>query len=132
MGSAKPRLTRAGRIQLENYDWPGNVRELRNVIERAVILARGKTLEFDLPIRQTQPHSVSPKSRVESLIEAGFFTEAEMLRKERNNLERVLEKANWKVKGEDGAAELMGVKPNTLLARIKKLRLKRPSISVGK
>ena len=131
MGSAKPRLTRAGRIQLENYDWPGNVRELRNVIERAVILARGKTLEFDLPIRQTQPHSVSPKSRAESLIEAGFFTEAEMLQKERYNLERVLEKANWKVKGADGAAELLGVKPNTLLARIRKLGLKRPSISVG-
>jgi len=55
-----------------------------------------------------------------------------MLRKERDNLERVLEKANWKVKGADGAAELMGVKPNTLLARIKKLGLKRPSISVGK
>ena len=63
MGSAKARLTRAGSIQLQNYDWPGNVRELRNVIERAVILARGKTLEFDLPVRQTQSHSVSPKSR---------------------------------------------------------------------
>jgi transcriptional regulator with GAF, ATPase, and Fis domain len=132
MGSAKPRLTRAGSIQLQNYDWPGNIRELRNVIERAVILARGKTLEFDLPIRQTQPHSVSPKSRVESFTEAGFFTEAEMLQKERDNLERVLEKANWKVKGEAGAAELMGVKPNTLLARIKKLGLKRPTISVAK
>jgi transcriptional regulator with GAF, ATPase, and Fis domain len=104
---------------------------LRNVIERAVILARGKTLEFDLPIRQNLPNSVSPKSRAESLIEAGFFTEAEMLQKERDNLVRVLEKANWKVKGADGAAELMGVKPNTLLARIKKLGLKRPSISVG-
>jgi transcriptional regulator with GAF, ATPase, and Fis domain len=132
MGSAKPRLTRAGCIQLQNYDWPGNVRELRNVIERAVILARGKTLEFDLPIRQNQSHSVSPKSRAESFIEAGFFTEAEMLQKERDNLERVLEKANWKVKGADGAAELMGVKPNTLLARIKKLGLKRPSTSVAK
>jgi transcriptional regulator with GAF, ATPase, and Fis domain len=128
MGSAKPRLTRAGCIQLQNYDWPGNIRELRNVIERAVILARGKTLEFDLPIRQNQSHSVSPKSRAESLIEAGFFTEAEMLQKERDNLERVLEKANWKVKGADGAAELMGVKPNTLLARVKKLGLKRPRI----
>ena len=47
---AKPRLTRAAVTQLQSYDWPGNVRELRNVIERAVILARGGALEFDLPI----------------------------------------------------------------------------------
>ena len=38
----KPRLTRAGVVQLQSYDWPGNIREMRNVIERAVILARGK------------------------------------------------------------------------------------------
>ena len=48
---AKPRLTRAGVVKLQSYDWPGNVRELRNVIERAVILARGGNLEFDLPIQ---------------------------------------------------------------------------------
>src|SRR5213593_712590 len=47
---AKPRLTKAGTAKLQNYDWPGNVRELRNVIERAVILACGGSLDFDLPI----------------------------------------------------------------------------------
>src|SRR6185503_9446689 len=46
---AKPRLTRAAVEKLQNYDWPGNVRELRNVIERAVILARGGALDLDLP-----------------------------------------------------------------------------------
>ncbi len=45
----KPRLTRAGIAKLLSYDWPGNVRELRNVIDRAVILARGGALDFDLP-----------------------------------------------------------------------------------
>lgn len=132
MGCAKPRLTRAGVIQLQNYDWPGNIRELRNLIERAVILARGKTLEFDLPVRHTQTPAVSPKLSAESFAEAGFFTEAEMLQKERDNLARVLANANWKIKGADGAAELMGIKPNTLLARIKKLGMKRPSISRAK
>jgi transcriptional regulator with GAF, ATPase, and Fis domain len=126
MGCAKPRLTRAGIIQLQSYEWPGNIRELRNVIERAVILARGRTLEFDLPTDQTQAHVVSTKSQAESFTAAGFFTEAEMLQKERDNFARVLEKANWKIKGADGAAELLGIKPNTLLARIKKLGLKRP------
>ena len=42
MGCAKPRLTRAGIIRLQGYDWPGNIRELRNVIERAVIISRGR------------------------------------------------------------------------------------------
>ena len=49
LGCPKPRLTRAGMETLKSYDWPGNIRELRNVIERAVILARGGALEFDLP-----------------------------------------------------------------------------------
>ena len=127
MGCATPRLTRAGIIELQGYDWPGNIRELRNVIERAVILARGRTLEFDLPTHQTQTHTVPAKPPGDSPADAGFFTEIEMLQKERDNLARVLEKANWKIKGADGAAELMGIKPNTLLARIKKLGLKRPT-----
>ncbi len=45
----KPRLTEAGVAGLQNYDWPGNIRELRNVIERAIVVAQGKALEFDLP-----------------------------------------------------------------------------------
>ena len=45
----KSRLTRPGIETLQSYDWPGNIRELRNVIERAVIFARGGALKFDLP-----------------------------------------------------------------------------------
>jgi transcriptional regulator with GAF, ATPase, and Fis domain len=48
-----------------------------------------------------------------------------MLRKERDNLLVVLEKTGWKIKGADGAAELLGVKPTTLLSRIKKMGLRR-------
>jgi transcriptional regulator with GAF, ATPase, and Fis domain len=55
-----------------------------------------------------------------------FFTEAEMQRRERENLVAVLEKAGWKIKGPDGAAELMGLKPTTLLSRMKKMGLARP------
>jgi DNA-binding NtrC family response regulator len=46
---AAGRLTPAGLAALQNYDWPGNIRELHNVIERAVIVARGGAMEFDLP-----------------------------------------------------------------------------------
>ena len=120
---AKPRLTAAGIAALQNYDWPGNIRELRNVIERAVILARGGALEFDLPITELSSEVVI--SADEEAAPPEFFTEPEMLRRERDNLLVVLEKTGWKIKGADGAAELLGVKPTTLLSRIKKMGLKR-------
>ena len=123
---ARPRLTRAGVARLEAYDWPGNVRELRNVIERAVILARGGALQFDLPVSDSTPAPCSSRARSEHGAEPEFLTEAEMGRRERENLLAVLGKAGWKIKGRNGAAELLGVKPTTLLSRMKKLGLKRP------
>ena len=124
---AKPRLTRAGVTTLQNYAWPGNVRELRNVIERAVILARGRPLHFDLPVTDSAPIQPSPKPHPGARAGLEFLTEAEMQRRERENLIVVLEKAGWRIKGADGAAELLGVKPTTLLSRMKKMGLKRPS-----
>ncbi len=122
---AKPRLTRAAVARLQSYDWPGNIRELRNVIERGVILARGGPLHFDLPVTDSAPAPPATKSRLGDKAGPGFFTEADMLRRERENLLAVLEKAGWKIKGPDGAAELLGVKPTTLLSRMKKMGLKR-------
>jgi DNA-binding NtrC family response regulator len=121
----KPRLTEAGVARLQDYDWPGNIRELRNVVERAIIVARGKALEFDLPTTSVAP-VVSPL-RFESLAttEPEFLTEPEIQRRERDNLRIVLNKTGWKIKGADGAAELLGVKPTTLISRIKKMGLKR-------
>jgi len=127
----KPRLTHAGITKLQNYDWPGNVRELRNVIERAVILARGGALDFDLPGASQPKAPISSVVRIESssvdTAPSQFLTEAEMQRRERENLLLVLQQANWKIKGPDGAAELLGVKPTTLLARMKKWGLKKPA-----
>lgn len=126
---AKPRLTRAAVTQLQSYGWPGNVRELRNVVERAVILARGGALDFDLPITgQAAPARPNPKtdSSAGSAAQPKFLTEVEVECFERDNLVRVLEAANWKISGPDSAAELMGVKPTTLLSRMTKWGLKRP------
>jgi len=126
----KPRLTRAAITKLQSYDWPGNIRELRNVIERAVIISRGGPLDFDLPVTNSAPLPPSSKSQPgEPGDKAGpqFLTETEMLLRERENLGAVLEKANWKIKGADGAAELLGVKPTTLLSRMKKMGLSRPN-----
>jgi transcriptional regulator with GAF, ATPase, and Fis domain len=124
----KPRLTEAGVASLQNYDWPGNVRELRNVIERAIIVANGKALEFDLPMAKVAAMSSSPIFEMSATTEPEFLTEPEIQRRERENLRVVLQKTGWKIKGADGAAELMGVKPTTLISRIKKMGLKRQDI----
>jgi transcriptional regulator with GAF, ATPase, and Fis domain len=124
---SKPRLTRAAITQLQNYAWPGNIRELRNVIERAVILARGGPLHFDLPVTDSAPATAASKANPNAKTGPAYLTEAEMQRRERENMVAVLESARWKIKGPDGAAELLGVKPTTLLSRIKKLGLERPT-----
>jgi transcriptional regulator with GAF, ATPase, and Fis domain len=118
------RLTPAGIATLQDYHWPGNIRELRNVIERAMILAQGAALQFDLPIAISQMRAgaipVPPEAEGSE-----FLTEPELQRRERDNLLIVLEKTGWKIKGPHGAAELLGVKPTTLLSRIKKMGLRR-------
>jgi len=126
LGCAKPRLTRAGAVRLQGYDWPGNIRELRNVIERAVILARGGVLDFEVPAGEAPPtHPSGPMGETENP-ERTFLTEAEMHQRERANLLLVLAKTRWKIKGPDGAAELLGLNPTTLISRLKKLGLQRP------
>jgi transcriptional regulator with GAF, ATPase, and Fis domain len=123
LGCPRPRLTPAGIDALLAYDWPGNVRELRNAIERACIIAQGSALEFDfressLP---TEANSFGPKpAKLE------FVTDAEFRRRERENLFIVLQKTGWKIKGADGAAELLGIKPTTLISRIESMGLVRP------
>ena len=113
---AKPRLTRAAVTELLNYDWPGNVRELRNVIDRAVILARGGALRFNLPLTGT-PTRHSPRLARQAQVQEGsdatakLLTEVEVRALERDNLLAALEATNWRIGGPDGAAELLGVKP---------------------
>ncbi|MGH7516285.1 MAG: sigma 54-interacting transcriptional regulator [Gemmatimonadales bacterium] len=101
---------------LTAYPWPGNIRELANVIERSVILSRGSALELDglLP----SDSGAAPSSRG-----AGQPTLEEM---ERRHIAEVLEQTGWRVSGPRGAAVLLGLKPTTLEARMKKLGVRRP------
>jgi DNA-binding NtrC family response regulator len=123
----RPRLTPASIETLQGYDWPGNIRELRNVIERAVILAQGGALEFDVPGTSSSVDLTSFGPRKVDRSEAEYLTESEIRGRERDNVFAVLQKTGWKIKGVDGAAELLGVKPNTLFARMEKMGLKRPA-----
>jgi transcriptional regulator with GAF, ATPase, and Fis domain len=127
LGCSKPRLTRAAIAKLENYHWPGNIRELRNVIERAIIISRDGVLDFDLPATESALVQSRQAAHAKSDAEPEFLTEAELQRRERNNLLLVLEKTHWRIKGASGAAELLGVKATTLKARIKKMGFKRPN-----
>jgi PAS domain S-box-containing protein len=96
---------------LTSCHWPGNVRELRNIIERAMILCTGTTLEVQMPETVT----VSKGYHGQTLRDV-----------EREQILAALVGANWKVGGKGGAAELLGLERTTLNSKMKKLDIKRP------
>ena len=106
---------------LTAYDWPGNVRELRNIIERAMILSPGTTLELDSGFPGNDG-IIGTSSRVH---ERKSDTIAEV---ERAHIEKVLQACDWKIRGKDGAAEHLGLKRTTLQSRMKKLGIQRPRV----
>ena len=111
---------------LKRYDWPGNIRELKNVIERAVILSRGKVLRLDLAMSDIlNSAEVTEANAPEGVVR--LMTEAELLDLERKNTLLALERAQWRVSGPNGAAKLLGVKPTTLADRMRKLKLRKPT-----
>jgi len=111
---------------LQQYGWPGNVRELQNVIERAVILARGGPLPLEAILRDFDTARTSaPSPRSAKGLPASVVSRHEWRRQERANLEAALSQAGGKIYGKGGAAELLGMKPTTLLSRIKALKISR-------
>jgi transcriptional regulator with GAF, ATPase, and Fis domain len=99
---------------------------LRNVIERALILAQGGPIAFDVPLNGASIDPAALKRTSNEREEAEILTEAEIRRRECENIFVVLQKTGWKIKGADGAARLLGVKPTTLISRIKRMGLVRP------
>jgi len=95
---------------LQKYPWPGNVRELRNVLERGLIENSGSVLRVEIPESAGISRTVARQLRE---------MEAEQLLK-------VLKGTRWRVRGKGGAAEIFGLKPTTLEARMKKLGIHRP------
>lgn len=124
-----PRLTKANILDLQSYDWPGNVRELENAVERAIILSRSQTLNFfstqDLNGMAAEPQVKSSPTHAEAVEEV--LSADEMKRFERQNAINALRRCGWKIYGDDGAAALLGIKPTTLIERMKRMRIQKPS-----
>jgi transcriptional regulator with GAF, ATPase, and Fis domain len=124
MGKPLPRLTMGNLLRLQTYDWPGNVRELRNVIERALITSGSESLQFDLSLINANSESLRQETVAEtSGGEPEILTEEQLKKIQKDNLRAALRKCEGKIYGTGGAAELLGLKPTTLCARIKKLGL---------
>ena len=100
--------------KLQAYHWPGNVRELENIIERAVILSRGKRLELG-DWFAAEPDIPASDAEIATLEEL-----------ERNHILHVLKLTRWRVSGPKGAAKILDINPQTLVSRMKKLGIERP------
>ena len=100
---------------LQQHNWPGNVRELENVVERAMIASTGDTLQLDEPLRLGGPGAsfIAPSENLDVV--------------QRMHIETVLERCGWKINGRGNAAERLGVHPNTLRFRMKKLGVASPA-----
>jgi formate hydrogenlyase transcriptional activator len=117
---------------LANYPWPGNIRELQNVIERAVILSAGPSLQVtvaDLQIRDPRPKFEGQKSKIESkhstpnnVPSGSGLTLAEA---ERDYILNALRETGWVVGGPSGAAAKLGMKRSLLYWKMKKLGISR-------
>lgn len=111
--------------QLMAYDWPGNVRELENVLERAIILSRGSTIDTPaIQLGQTSTTTRTHHAHIEAAVEHGEDDTLETY--ERTHILRVCESTGWKIKGPGGAASKLGLNPGTLYSRMKKLSIQRP------
>ena len=105
---------------LVRYPWPGNVRELQNVIERAVILSPGPSLQ--VPVGDLRPSSSPLLSGGEETAARGAATLADA---EREHILGVLRETGWVVGGPKGAAARLGMKRSTLQWKMKKLGISR-------
>ncbi|MGI9333017.1 MAG: sigma 54-interacting transcriptional regulator [Gammaproteobacteria bacterium] len=125
--------------RLQRYACPGNVRELENIVERAVILSTGELLEVPpellpkgavapAPVRveRRSPASDQPVETREEGAPHSRDNHRTLEDVEREHVLQVLERCDWTVAGEGGAADVLGLKPSTLRNRMTKLGIRKP------
>lgn len=111
--ASQPEIPHNELAQFENYDWPGNIRELQNIIERALIVSKGKALTFpNLSMEDTKPETVIHKSEAQH-----FRTMDDMTIQ---HIKQALTLCGGRIDGKDGAAFILGMNPSTLRGRMRK------------
>jgi formate hydrogenlyase transcriptional activator len=105
--------------RLVGYRWPGNVRELQNLVERAMILATTPELRIEPEIFVAALPAPSPA--------VGAAPDLDLDTAQREHILHALKDSCWVVEGGRGAARRLGLHPNTLRSRMKKLGIRRPS-----
>jgi formate hydrogenlyase transcriptional activator len=119
---------------LTRYDWPGNIRELQNLIERAVILSAGPTLEVPLAAvnghKATSARGATSDKRVSAPgANGGQEGNVTLEEAERQHILGALQVSNWVVGGPNGAAVRLGMKRSTLQFRMRKLGIVRGRVA---
>ena len=123
-------MPRATVDRLMNYSWPGNIRELQNVIERAVILSQSSVLDLEPDLIPALP-SAGPSSITDRTsesvnpVDSALAPSPTLEEVERGHIVAVLNQTRGVVEGTRGAARILGLHPNTLRHRMRKLGLKR-------
>jgi formate hydrogenlyase transcriptional activator len=113
------------------YRWPGNIRELQNVIERAVILSPGTSL--NIPVGELQPHSTHAPAGEDAIARSAKRMPIRSILAEvnRDQIIKALKEAGGRVGGPTGAATRLGLKRTTFITRMKKLGIDPNRLSEG-
>ena len=115
---------------LQGYAWPGNVRELAHWIQRAMIVCEGARIEWaevlDVGLALSSSASALPVAQsVEGQEEKRPMAAGA---DEKQRIVAALEKTNWMVSGDRGAARLLGMSAQTLRYRMGKYGIQRPKM----
>jgi len=113
------RLKAVDMERLQRYAWPGNIRELQNVIERALITSQDHNLLIDLP----DDVGSAGLEKVTQAYSTKVLTDEQVRALERENTLAALRACGGRLFGDEGAAQLLGIKPTTLASRLKRLNI---------
>jgi DNA-binding NtrC family response regulator len=112
---------------LGRYEFPGNIRELRAMVFDAVARHTTGPLPVDPFIEAMGVQAIDDEDTVRGDVTRGdIISEPQWREMERTNLLNALRRANWKISGRGGAAELLHVKPSTLESRMKAFAIEKP------